>query len=141
MNNIQPQKIVLISCVSKKQSIPLPAKDLYISDLFIKSLRYAKAMNPDKIFVLSALYGLVPIDKEIAPYNKTLNEMKSAENKAWAESAISELEACCDLHRDEFIFLAGNNYRKNLIPKLANHLIPMKGLAIGKQLQFLGEIS
>lgn len=133
------RKIVLISCVSKKKDSASRASDLYTSALFIKSLNYARKQNPDMIFVLSALYGLVPIDQFIDPYNKTLNEMSSKENLEWAGGVINSLKESCDLENDEFIFLAGNNYRKNLIPKIKKYRIPMLGLAIGKQLQFLGD--
>ena len=64
--------IILISCVSKKLNKKARAKDLYISPLFKFNLRYAKSLKPNKIFILSAKYGLVPLEKEIDPYNQTL---------------------------------------------------------------------
>jgi len=48
------KKIVLISCVSKKLHHKSKAQDLYVSSLFLKNLQYAKSLNPDKIFILSA---------------------------------------------------------------------------------------
>lgn len=133
------KKIILISCVSKKRNSAASASELYTSPLFVKSLNYARNQNPDMIFVLSALYGLVPIDKEIEPYNKTLNKMSSKENMEWADRVIKSLEEFCDLENDDFIFLAGINYRKNLIPRIKKYAIPMSGMTIGRQLQFLGE--
>ena len=65
-------KIVLISCVSKKLSHKSKAQELYISPLFRKNIQYAKSLNPDKIFILSAKYGLIKLEEEIEPYNKTL---------------------------------------------------------------------
>jgi hypothetical protein len=44
-----------------------------------------------------------------------------------------------DLNTDEFVFLAGNNYRKYLLPSINNYKIPMLGLSIGKQLKWLTE--
>ena len=45
--------IYLVSCVSKKQSAPAPARDLYTSGLFNKARSYvAKMVQP--WFVLSA---------------------------------------------------------------------------------------
>ncbi len=38
---------------------------------------------------------------------------------------------------DHFIILAGKRYREHLLPHLAHVEIPMEGLPIGKQLQFL----
>ncbi|UZQ49968.1 DUF6884 domain-containing protein [Clostridium kluyveri] len=68
------KKIVLISCVSKKLSYPAKAKDMYISQLFKLNFNYANFIKADNIFILSAKYGLLKLDKEIEPYNETLNE-------------------------------------------------------------------
>ena len=131
------KKIVLISCVSKKLSHKAGAEHLYISPLFRLNLKFAKHLKPDKIFILSAKYGLIRLDEEIEPYDKTLNEMKSLEIKQWANNVLKQLRHITNLENDEFIFLAGNNYRKYLIPYIKNYKVPMKGLGIGKQLQYL----
>ena len=132
-------KIVLISCVSKKLSYKAKAKDIYISPLFKMNLEFAKSLNPDKIFILSAKHGLIDLDKEIEPYDKTLNLMHSAEKKEWANSVLQDLRKVANLDKDEFIFLAGENYRKYLVPNIKNYKIPLKGLSIGRQLQYLKE--
>ena len=133
------EKIVLISCVSKKLSKESKAQDLYISPLFRYNLEYAKSLKPDKIFILSAKYGLLNLDEEIEPYNKTLNEMNSNEIKEWANSVLNELSKVSNIKEDEFIFLAGDKYRKYLISHMNNYKIPLKGLGIGKQLKYLKE--
>lgn len=130
-------KTVLISCVSSKLTHRAKAKNLYISPLFKYNLRYARTLNPENILILSAKYGLVPLEKEIDPYNQTLNTMKDKEIKSWAEQVIHELKKEVDLNTDEIIFLAGSRYRKYLIPHIKNYKIPLQGLGIGKQLQFL----
>ena len=133
------KKIILISCVSKKINQKTIAQNLYISTLFQKNLQYAKSLNPDKIFVLSAKYGLLKLDEEVEPYDKTLNKMRSYEIKEWANSVLSQLQKVVDLNKDEFVFLAGNNYRKFLLPGIKNYKIPMLDLGIGKQLKWLKE--
>lgn len=131
------KKIVLISCVSKKLNHKAKAQDLYVSPLFQKNLRYAKLLNPDKIFILSAEYGLLDLNRKIEPYEKTLNKMSSTEIKEWANSVISQLQKVSDLDKDDFVFLAGNNYRKFLLSHIRDYKIPMFGLGIGKQLKWL----
>jgi hypothetical protein len=133
------RKIVLISCVSKKLPYKAPARSLYISPLFKKNLRYAQRLNPDAIFILSAKYGLVELDQVIEPYDLTLNNIGSGEIKAWASRVVRQLSALADLQQDHFIFLAGQKYRKYLLPNLHSYEIPMEGLPIGKQLQALSE--
>jgi hypothetical protein len=131
------KKIALIACVKKKLGRPARARDLYISPLFKKNLAYAHVLKPDKIFILSAKYYLLPLDKTISPYNLTLNKMSTKEIKVWAKKVIDELKKVADLNNDAFIFLVGENYREFLVPKIRNYKIPMKGLGIGKQLKFL----
>jgi hypothetical protein len=53
------KRVVLISCVSKKLPHAALAKDLYVSALFQFCLGYARTLEPDNIFILSAKYGLV----------------------------------------------------------------------------------
>lgn len=132
-------KIVLISCVSKKQKIGSKAENLYISPLFKLSLKYARSIKPDKIFILSAKYGLIDLSKEIEPYELTLRKMSAEKVKSWSEKVIEELKKVSDLQEDEFIFLAGERYRKYLIQSINNYKLPLKGLGIGKQLKFLKE--
>ncbi len=133
------RKVVLISCVSQKLDRKSKAKDLYVSTLFKKNMAYAKTLNPDKIYILSAKYGLLGLEDEIEPYNVTLNTMKVAEKKVWAEKVMSQLEKVESIEDRKFVFLAGNNYRKYLMPNLSHTEVPMEGLPIGKQLQFLTE--
>jgi len=130
-------RVVLIACASKKLDYKTKAKDLYISQLFKSGLEYAKKLDPDKIFILSAKYGLLKLDQEIEPYNITLNNMDDNEIKVWADRVLINLQKVADLENDEIIFLAGEKYRKYLIPKIKNYQIPLKGLGIGKQLAFL----
>ena len=110
---------------------------MYISPLFKYCLEYAGLQNPDKIFILSAKYGLLNLEEEIEPYNETLNKKSDEEIKKWAGLVIEKLRRACDLKNDKFIFLAGENYRKYLIPAILNYETPMKGLGIGKQLGYL----
>lgn len=131
------KNIVLISCVSKKLDRKSTAENIYISPLFKKNLTYAKSLNPNEIYILSAEHGLLKLTDEIEPYDKTLNNMRSNEIKEWSKKVISQLKSLTDLKNDKFTFLAGEKYRKYLIPELNNVNIPMKGLKIGKQLQWL----
>ena len=131
------KKIVLISCVSKKRSLKSKARDLYISPLFKKNLQYALKLKPDQIFVLSAKYGLVPLDEVIEPYDLTLNAMSAKEIKDWSAAVLRALASQVDLQQDKFIFLAGAKYRKYLVGHLTHVVVPFKGLPIGKQLQQL----
>lgn len=131
------KRVVLISCVSTKLDRKAKAKDLYISPLFTMNYAYAKSLNPDAIYILSAKYGLLDPETEVDTYNETLISKKSHELKDWALDVIDQMEGKVDFRNDEIIFLAGEKYRKFLLPLCRNAKIPLEGLGIGKQLGWL----
>lgn len=132
--------VVLLSCVATKAPTPQPAEKLYQSALFEKSLNYAKHLKPNAIYILSAKHYLLPLNKVIAPYDKTLNDMGADEVKEWAQRILAMLrKSGYDLQRDKFIFLAGSRYRKYLEPELRNYSVPMDGLRIGQQMAWLNK--
>ncbi|MDP6045475.1 MAG: hypothetical protein QGG25_07695 [Phycisphaerae bacterium] len=131
------KRIILIACGKLKQPGRARAEDLYTGSLFRLSLRYARDLSPDMIFILSARYGLLDLGREVTPYDATLNRMSVGEIKAWSENVVARLREHADLHHDRFIFLAGDRYRRYIIPHLHSIEIPLRGLRIGEQLQFL----
>lgn len=120
------EKIILISCVSQKLPHRAKAKDLYVSTLFRLNLKYANSLNPSAIYVLSAKHGLLELEREIEPYEQTLNNMRTAEIKQWANKVLQQLASVASLEDAEFIFLAGNRYRKHLLPHIKNSVAPSK---------------
>jgi hypothetical protein len=143
------KRIVLIACVSKKGQQKAKAKDLYESTLFKSSLAYAQALNPDKIFILSALHHLLDLDTEIAPYNVTMSNvpkdkrkselkiLNPEEKKEWGKKVIQQLSNEADLQNDNFIILAGKEYIKPIVNSIVHLDNPLIGLGQGKRLQFL----
>jgi hypothetical protein len=134
-------RIGLISCVSKKRFKASRAEDLYDSALFLKSREFVK-QRCDKWLILSAKYGLVDPDQIIEPYEDTLNTKSVAKRLEWANRVWQELQSHV-AQGDDIIILAGERYREQLVPRLeasgcAVH-VPLKGLGIGKQLQWLSE--
>src|SRR5687768_5388522 len=120
--------IVLIPCASEKLPFRTKASELYTSPLFKLNLQYARQRQPDAIYILSAKYGLLPLDTEVEPYDVTLNDMSTRDAKAWAQQVLSQLAARCDLQADHFVFLAGMKYRQHLVSQLASIEVPLEGL-------------
>ncbi|MFN3694449.1 MAG: DUF6884 domain-containing protein, partial [Ignavibacterium sp.] len=135
----QMKRIVLISCTKKKGPCKTQAQYLYTSPLFKYSLEYARILKPDKIFILSAKYGLLRLEEEIEPYDKTLNDMSDDEIKSWALKVLEKLKMECDLETDEIIFLAGEKYWKDIVclGNIKNYRTPLEGKGIGERLQWL----
>ena len=131
------KKIVLISCVKQKLDKPAKVKELYVSDLFRKFLAYAETLSPDTVFILSAKYGLLNCEEMIEPYELTLNTMGVRERKDWSGKVIDQLGKVSGLRCDKFIFLAGERYRQYLLPHISHYEIPLQGLRVGEQKQWL----
>ena len=141
------KRIVLISCVSRKEKTKAKAKDLYKGLLFTNSLAYGKALKPDKIFILSALHHLLDLDKEIEPYDVTLSYVSrdkkakkpnlkvlaKAEAKLWGQIVLKQLGEVANLKEDKFIILAGQSYLNPIKDGLKNFEEPLKGVIQGKR--------
>lgn len=128
------KNVVLVACVATKNNEPAPAEDLYASDLFKKSMAYAhKLTDDDNIYILSAKHHLLPIKRVIKPYDMTLNDFDKDQKEEWADIVMDEIEDRYDINKTNFIFLAGNNYRKYLQDRLPHTKVPLEGLRIGQQ--------
>lgn len=129
--------VVLISCVGEKKSHRSKAKDLYHSTWFRYAWCYAQSLNPEKVFILSAKYGLVDPETEIDPYEETLNTKSDSDIQTWAVKVVEALGEKADVANGVFTILAGEKYRRHLVSHLTRHNVPMSGLKIGQQLSWL----
>tara|TARA_R110002096_G_scaffold419055_1_gene623481 strand:- start:1035 stop:1496 length:462 start_codon:yes stop_codon:yes gene_type:complete len=148
------EKIVLISCGSKKMNKRTKAKEMYQSPLFKNSLEYALKLNPNKIFILSAHYGLLDLETEIEPYDVTIsnvskqNRLKKPELKVlnksekieWGKKIIEKLATYSNIEKDVFIVLAGLEYVKPIIPYLNNVEQPLKGVGLFDRISHLKKL-
>ena len=141
MNGEIPMKI-FISCVKSKldDNELHPASELYVSTLFKKSLQYARTLTTDdNIFILSAKYGLVPLDRQIRSYNLTLKDMPKNERKRWAYSVIKQCEKIEINRNEEIVFLAGRYYSEYLSIYFKNNRMPLGNLSMGNRVKWLTE--
>jgi hypothetical protein len=131
--------LCLISCVSRKKAGIHPARDIYDSALFRKARAYAER-HADEWFILSAKHGLLSPETPIRAYNVTLNRMPAAARRKWADRVLRDLRSALR-PRDRVVILAGKRYREFLLDEMermcAGVTVPMEGLGIGRQLQWL----
>ena len=132
-------KIVILSCTKSKTDHRAPAQELYsASPMFKKTLEYGKSLEPDKMFILSAKHHLVPLNKELDPYDKTLKEMPKDEKEKWGEETMKQMKSKgLDLNKDKFIFLTGSEYLKPFRNYITNLETPMEGRRLGERLKWL----
>jgi cytoplasmic iron level regulating protein YaaA (DUF328/UPF0246 family) len=112
---------------------------MYVSELFKKSLAYAKSLNPDRIFILSAKYKVLELTDIIEPYELALNDMSERERKLWAYHVIKQLELKDIDFTEKAVFLCSEKYRKYIKLKFPNYSIPLQHMGIGEQLKFYKE--
>lgn len=129
--------IVLISCCAKKKEAGNYAEVLYDSDGFKARLAYSRLLDPDGIFVISALHHVIPLTEFIEPYNVCLEDFSDEEKREWAKICWRQLDWFSDCQNDKYIILAGKDYYEELIKGLNHYEIPIKGLAQGEQLAWL----
>lgn len=124
--------IALISCTSSKKAYKCEARELYSeSPRFRLAYTFAKLIS-DKIFILSAKYGLVQEDRVIEPYNETLRDKSTQERRVWGQMVLNELSKISNIDHDDFIVLAGKFYYENLLSYLRKYWLPLKGKKQGE---------
>ena len=127
--------VAFISCVKEKRIGKYKAKDIYTSDFFRKSFGYCSSKY-NKVYILSAKYGLLDLQDEIENYEMTLNDFSKDEKIKWSNMVYEQIKSKID-DSDELYFYVGNNYREFLLPLLNNNChVPLKGRGIGEQLQY-----
>jgi len=144
--------IGLIACSAQKLDRPAPARELYCSPLFRKSLAYAEP-RCECVYVLSAAHGLVDLEQQVKPYECRLGRKK--ERQAWAHRVAGHL---IDHHGRAvgYLLLAGADYAGPLstalrtydgfhgdgwhgVPRDQIHQ-PLIGLPVGERLRWLNKM-
>lgn len=126
-------KLYLVACAATKGPKACAAKDLYLGTLFKASRALAEA-KADEWYILSGLHGLISPVKILEPYEFFLGDQSKKYRKEWSLKVINKLGR---LVSAETTILAGKDYWEFLKPELMDVKLPLEGLAIGKQIQWL----
>lgn len=134
--------VIILGCVSGKRPGPLPAKDLYDSDLFDRRRRYAEATGKPWV-IFSAKHGILDPDDEIEWYDVALKELPHRVRRDKGEEAVRQLEERFGpLAGMTFEIHAGEAYRTAIEGPLsargARLLNPVANLRIGQLKQWYG---
>jgi hypothetical protein len=135
---MSPKKICIVSCTAHKREQPMCAENLYCSDLFYKSRRFAHA-NFDGWLILSAKHGLLKPCDIVAPYECKLPTLTQPERRILAEQVSRQAASLFDPCDTEVTSICGEDYNDLLIEASisfrpdANFALP-----IGMKLQALG---
>jgi len=131
-------RVVVIPCSGKKQDVPAPAGEMYLGNYHRACRATADVLTADEglVLVLSARYGLAPLDKVLEPYDLTFSD-RGAVSDVYLQAQARELGV--DRARDVTV-LAGASYVAAVQTVWPHAVAPLAGLGIGKQRQRLGEL-
>jgi hypothetical protein len=106
------QSICIVGCTAHKRPRVAAAENLYSSDLFIKSRRYAQA-NFDSWVVLSAKHGILERGIEVEPYDQELDALPVLERRQLAVRVKAQIETLNRL-RTHLGTASGGNHRSSV---------------------------
>jgi len=142
-----PERFVIVGCSATKRKLAegeeVAACALYTGDLFRKSLAYARTLAADdRIWIASAMYGLVALDTPIDSYDFHLPSRK-AEREAWGERVLADLRRLVAADAQvELVILAGRAYAEPLRWATPGHWTieePLGRLFIGSRRAWLAK--
>lgn len=146
---LPPLRLALIGCGKTKREGTHPARCLYTGPLFRAALAHAER-TAERIYVVSARYGLLDLDREIDSYDETLSGKRMRERDEWGDKVVRDLFARLGGRRFELTILAGQDYAA----PIAHHLYlaslrpdstvlsierPLTGLGVGQRLRWFRE--
>jgi hypothetical protein len=135
---MSPKKICIVGCTAHKRDIPMHAEDLYSSELFYRSRRYAHA-NYDAWLILSAEHGLIGPCEVLAPYDRSLTTLSKQDRRALAERVSRQAAILLDGANVEITSICGEEYDDLLDEAgIRFHRATEFALPIGMKLQALG---
>jgi hypothetical protein len=106
---------------------------MYRGALFQKALAYCLSHH-NQVFILSAKYGVLSLDETIETYEETLNTFSRRERWEWSQKILRQIQERGI--SGEFWFYAGSRYTEFLEGQK-----PLRGLSIGRQLQWFDQHS
>jgi hypothetical protein len=130
----------VISCCAAKRSYACRAKDMYLSQLFIKKVEYLHNSSVPWV-ILSAHLSLVLPEQQIEPYDVALQQMSKQELIEWR--AYTSLQFAMHVAQHDvtkIINLTSSTYWEGMdvhLPKNIEIEHPLRGKGIGAQIGFL----
>ena len=132
--------IVFIGCGASKMKNACKAKNMYVGNYFQLCLAYAQTFTTqDNIYILSAKYGVLPLEKVIEPYNRTLKKMNKQEKQDWKDMVIKQLGDMGISKDAEVAFVCGTNYYNLLEDYFTNYKLLLPKQRIGMQQHYMIE--
>lgn len=112
--------IIFVACSKSKLHYPCEARKIYTaSTIFNKRMTYARKQT-DKIYILSAKYGLLKLDDWVEPYECYLGSQGSAYKFDWTQKVLKQMKEAGIDFNEEVYFATGAEYWNQLIKHFPN---------------------
>jgi cytoplasmic iron level regulating protein YaaA (DUF328/UPF0246 family) len=122
---------IIITCGSKKSITPSRAELMYLGSHFKRCLSWAKSKSSqDKIFILSAKYGLLKLDQKINPYDLRMGQEGCVDFNFVKNQAIE-----LNIIDNQIYSTAGKEYRNILDQVFKNIKYPFFNMSMGYMAQ------
>lgn len=127
--------------ITKRTKRPPLARDLYIGDLFRKSVEYVETVLGCRWGIMSAGYGYREPDWETESYDTRLSELSPVQIEEWGAAVGTTAWWMCGC-TGHVVLLGGRLYREPVIRWLeqagtCTWSAPLAGLGIGEQKRWL----
>lgn len=134
-----PRTLAIVSCTGPGQSKPSRGRDHFTSPLFRELCTFAER-QAGRWFLLSAAHGLVDPDDIIMPMAAVMHRKDAAARQSWSARVIEQLAPHL-AGVERILLLANARSREYLLDFLRQDgrtvQIPLEGLSLGEQLQWL----
>lgn len=110
-------RVGVLGCGKAKLSTPAPVRELYCSVHFKAALAWLEA-RCSRVYVASALHGLLDLDQIVEPYDLRLTSETKMARRRWGLSVARDLCARIDLS-DTVVFVMGRSYWEAIATGLA----------------------
>lgn len=139
------RRLLLVGCVASKALAPMPARDLYQSQLFRARRDYAEAQGCPWAIVSAYEMAIIEPQQLMHPYDRRIDCLSDAELEGW--TVMLQVNAYAlfgeQLRGATVEVHAGKHYVEAVTRGLHGYGVtitaPLRGLAIGKQLQWYAE--
>ena len=128
-------KIVIIPCGGAKLETSAPARDLYTGSMFRDTLTTARTMTTENnIYIISALHGLIALDKIVEPYDLKMGQRGTVETSTLEQQLNEILPKTEAFVIDALLPKAYNEALETAYPYwIENHFAGTKGIGYQKQ--------
>jgi 5'-3' exonuclease len=136
---LHTQRVSLVGCSGEKVEAEAKAEDLYVSDRFRRSRKWAELAG-GHWYILSGEHGLVSPETSLRPYDKSLEHASQQVRENWADRVVSQLVEVAAPPALVFL-LAGSPYSDPVYKRLtkAGYRVgqPLEGMSSASQVIWL----